>query len=118
MESNVIQQGRTAEQYPLRLPSNLRAQIKSSAQQNGRSINSEIVFHLMRVFSDETTETKKADEGPDKLRVGLFVSFRKVIQNARDSYITDRRGCKSLAPEILYNCRRWLRRNLAGRGDR
>ncbi|PDS79167.1 hypothetical protein CO667_10140 [Rhizobium sp. L43] len=56
----MIQQSRTSEQYPLRLPSDLRAQIKTSAQRNGRSMNSEIVFQLSRIF-DENPETKKAE---------------------------------------------------------
>jgi hypothetical protein len=61
MESDVIQQSRTADKYPLRLPSDLRAQIKMSAERNGRSVNSEIVFHLTRAFNDETANTEKAD---------------------------------------------------------
>jgi hypothetical protein len=61
LEATVIQQSRQSEQYPLRLPSDLRAQIKTSAQRNGRSINSEIVFQLTKIFSDNRAETQKAD---------------------------------------------------------
>lgn len=57
----MIQQSRTAEQFPLRLPRDLRTRIKSSATENGRSMNSEIIFHLVRLFPETKSETQKAD---------------------------------------------------------
>ncbi|WJR67649.1 Arc family DNA-binding protein [Neorhizobium sp. CSC1952] len=58
----MIQQTRESGQFPLRLPSELREEIKASASENGRSMNSEIVFQLMRAFRKEgVTSTKKAD---------------------------------------------------------
>lgn len=46
-------------QFALRLPQELRAKIKQSADVNRRSMNAEIVVRLERTISE--TETKKAD---------------------------------------------------------
>lgn len=56
----MIQQTRGSGQFPLRLPGDLRARIKASAEENGRSMNSEIVYKLIQAFG-ASTETKKAD---------------------------------------------------------
>ncbi|MFC3968226.1 Arc family DNA-binding protein [Rhizobium lemnae] len=53
-------QSRNSDKYPLRLPEGLRAAIKRSAQESGRSMNSEIVFHLLRAIPQKS-ETQKAD---------------------------------------------------------
>lgn len=45
--------GRNAEQIALRLPEGLRERIKEHAAQNHRSMNSEIISHLERIFSQE-----------------------------------------------------------------
>ncbi|CUX63654.1 Arc family DNA-binding protein [Agrobacterium genomosp. 13] len=45
---------RTDPQFPLRIPESIKAQIKSEAQKNGRSINAEIVVRLENSFSAET----------------------------------------------------------------
>ena len=55
----MIQQTRASEQYPLRLPTDLRDKIRASARENGRSMNSEIVFQLFTIFREPKTE--KAD---------------------------------------------------------
>lgn len=46
----MIAPSRGAEQFALRLPAGLRAQLKASAQANNRSMNSEVVFHLERAL--------------------------------------------------------------------
>lgn len=45
--------GRNAEQIALRLPEGLRDRIKEHAAQNHRSMNSEIITHLERIFGPE-----------------------------------------------------------------
>lgn len=48
------------DQYVVRLPDGMRDRIKAAAEQNRRSMNSEIVFHLHRAIT-ANPETKKAD---------------------------------------------------------
>lgn len=42
-----------AEQYPLRMPIGMRERIRKSAEENRRSMNSEIVHHLDRALAEE-----------------------------------------------------------------
>lgn len=51
---------RESDKFLIRLPEGLRGRIKASARDNVRSMNSEIIFHLEQIFSDQP-ETKKAD---------------------------------------------------------
>lgn len=50
--------GRGSDQFALRLPDGLREKIKAASDDNLRSMNAEIVFHLQRVFQ-HVTETEK-----------------------------------------------------------
>lgn len=50
--------GRDADKFLVRLPEGLRDQIKTTADENFRSMNSEIVFRLAQSYH---AETKKAD---------------------------------------------------------
>lgn len=43
--------GRDSDQFALRLPDGMRDKIKASAEENGRSMNAEIVFALERYFA-------------------------------------------------------------------
>ncbi|MBP1859790.1 Arc family DNA-binding protein [Rhizobium herbae] len=52
--------GKASYQFALRMPDNLRDKIRETANENMRSINSEIVFQLERIFS-KSSETEKAD---------------------------------------------------------
>lgn len=45
-----IPPSRTADQYVVRFPEGLRAAIKRSAAENGRTMNAEIVFHLRKAL--------------------------------------------------------------------
>ncbi|MBP1851519.1 Arc family DNA-binding protein [Rhizobium halophytocola] len=56
-----MQQTRTTGQFPLRMPDKLRTAIKYSAMENGRSMNSEIVFRLFQIFHQSRDEMTKAD---------------------------------------------------------
>lgn len=51
---------RESDKFLVRLPEGLRSRIKASARDNVRSMNSEIIFHLEKIFADQP-ETKKAD---------------------------------------------------------
>jgi len=44
-------------QIALRLPMDLRDRVKAGARQSGRSMNSEILFHLERVFAAPAAAT-------------------------------------------------------------
>ncbi len=55
-----VQQGRGAIQFQLRLPDDLKTRIEDAARDNGRSINSEIVASLLRVFPVMAPEAKGA----------------------------------------------------------
>ncbi|WP_442792860.1 Arc family DNA-binding protein [Rhizobium sp. SL86] len=57
----MIQQTRRSDKFPLRLSDGLREAIKRSATENGRSMNSEIVFRLTRAYELAQPETQKAD---------------------------------------------------------
>jgi hypothetical protein len=46
----VIQASRGCDQFALRLPDGMRARIKAAATKNGRSMNSEIVYQLDRLY--------------------------------------------------------------------
>lgn len=59
-EVSLIQQTRQSDKYPLRLPTGLREELKRSATESGRSMNSEIVFHLIQAIRQKA-ETQKAD---------------------------------------------------------
>lgn len=48
------------DQFVLRMPQGLRERIKSAASQNYRSMNSELLAQLERIYP-ENNETKKAD---------------------------------------------------------
>lgn len=50
--------GRDAEKFLVRLPDGLREQIKATADENLRSMNSEIVFRLAQSYQ---SQMKKAD---------------------------------------------------------
>lgn len=50
--------GRGSDQFALRLPDGLREKIKTASDDNLRSMNAEIVFHLQRAFQ-QVTETEK-----------------------------------------------------------
>lgn len=53
----MIQVSRNSDQFPLRLPDGMRELIKEHAKANGRSMNSEIVFQLAKIF----TQNEKGD---------------------------------------------------------
>lgn len=55
--------------FGLRMPPQLRASAERSAEQNGRSLNSEIVFQLQRVYADEQV-TPAQRKAPRKVRGG------------------------------------------------
>ena len=46
------------DQFAVRLPVGLREKIKESADQNLRSMNAEIVFHLQRAVGEKETNEK------------------------------------------------------------
>lgn len=50
--------GRISEQVALRLPVGLRDRIKKTANEQGRSINSEIVLLLLRAYADPAEKEK------------------------------------------------------------
>ncbi|TAY68440.1 Arc family DNA-binding protein [Rhizobium leguminosarum] len=50
-----------AERFQVRLPDGLRERLKEVAQENRRSMNAEIVFHLERALFDRM-EMKKGGE--------------------------------------------------------
>ena len=52
--------GRGDDQFLVRLPGELRERIKSKAKENLRSMNSEIIFQLSRLYPAQT-ENKKGD---------------------------------------------------------
>jgi len=51
---------RQDDQFIVRLPDGLRERIKAKAKENVRSMNSEIIFQLTRLYPSQA-ETKKAD---------------------------------------------------------
>ncbi|MGM4980622.1 Arc family DNA-binding protein [Rhizobium sp. 11_C7_N12_5] len=52
--------GRDSEKFLMRLPDGLRARIKVAAQKNVRSMNSELLYQLEKIYP-EIQETEKAD---------------------------------------------------------
>ena len=52
--------GRGSDQFILRLPDGLRDRIKAAASKNYRSMNSELIAQIERLYP-EGSETKKAD---------------------------------------------------------
>lgn len=56
-----------ADQFIVRLPEGMRDRIKQSAEENCRTMNSEIVFHLRRAIID-SAETKKPTLRPENQR--------------------------------------------------
>lgn len=59
---------RGSDQFPLRLPDGMRDRIKSAADENGRSMNAEIVAALEKAFPTADAEFEAALE---RLRVQL-----------------------------------------------
>lgn len=47
---------RGSDQFSLRLPDGLRDRIKEVAEENGRSMNSELIYRLTRIYSAAATE--------------------------------------------------------------
>lgn len=58
--------GRGSDQFPLRLPDGMRDALKAAADENGRSMNAEIVVRLRSSFAEGTHERgrKLADAAP------------------------------------------------------
>src|SRR3982750_4352569 len=54
--------GRGADQFPLRLPEGMREQIKSLAEENGRSMNQEILEILREQFPDPPSDYELMDQ--------------------------------------------------------
>lgn len=54
--------GRDAAQISLRLPAGLRERLKTAAQANARSLNSEIVVILENALAQREAETKTAGQ--------------------------------------------------------
>lgn len=66
--------GRGSDQFPLRLPPGMRDQIKRIAEENGRSMNSEILDVLREYFPEEPSLEELIDE------FGYAVAMLKEIQ--------------------------------------
>ncbi|MBX5008158.1 Arc family DNA-binding protein [Rhizobium lentis] len=54
--------GRGSDQFPLRLPPGMRDQIKRAAEENDRSMNSEILDALREIFPEEPSLEELVDE--------------------------------------------------------
>lgn len=54
----------TADKFMLRLPEKMRNTIKETAARNHRSMNSEIIFHLEKVFGGQETGAASANSSP------------------------------------------------------
>lgn len=52
--------GREADKFLMRLPDGLRSRIKEAANANLRSMNSELLYQLERIYP-ENSKTQKAD---------------------------------------------------------
>lgn len=46
--------GRNSDQFSLRFPDGMRSLVKEIADQNGRSMNAEIIYQLERAYSEKT----------------------------------------------------------------
>jgi hypothetical protein len=55
---------RYADQFVVRMPNGLRDRIALSAKQNLRSMNAEIVLHLLRAMGDDATGAGLATSTP------------------------------------------------------
>jgi len=55
-----LEAGRGHDQFPLRFPDGLRAEIKATARANGRSMNAEILARLQRDSVDERLDRIEA----------------------------------------------------------
>ena len=53
--------GRTADQFRLRLPEEMREKLAEAATANGRSLNDEIIYRLMQTLEREGTRKKLSD---------------------------------------------------------
>ncbi|RVI90796.1 Arc family DNA-binding protein [Sinorhizobium medicae] len=76
--------GRGSDQFPLRLPEGMRDQIAVAAEQNGRSMNAEIITRLEESFQDPLVLPPDVLARIERRAADLRVPGRSLILNAID----------------------------------